>query len=76
MSIGEDFASRPEMMNQSVLDRGAFVERLESALPSLLVRSEGSFEKLWELLQATEPWAEHKAVVEEHLREKGWWKNA
>ena len=76
VSIGEDFASRPEMMNQSVLDRGAFVERLESALPSLLVRSEGSFEKLWELLQATEPWAEHKAVVEEHLREKGWWKNA
>ena len=68
MSIGEDFASRPEMMNQSVLDREAFVERLESALPSLLVRSEGSFEKLSELLQATEPWAEHKTVVEEHLR--------
>lgn len=75
VSIGEDFASRPEMMNQSALDREAFVERLDAALPSLLARSEGSFAKLWELLQATEPWAGQTAVVEEHLRGKGWWKN-
>lgn len=73
ISIGEDFAVRPEMMNQSALDRDAFVERLETALPSLLARSEGSFQKLWELLQVTEPWAGQTSVVEEHLKSKGWW---
>jgi len=75
VSIGEDFSARPEMMNQSALDRDAFIERLDTALPALLARSEGSFEKLWELLQVTEPWAGQAAVVEEHLKAKGWWKN-
>jgi hypothetical protein len=75
VSIGEDFSARPEMMNQSALDRDAFIERLDAALPALLTRSEGSFAKLWELLQATEPWAAQAAVVEEHLKAKGWWEN-
>ncbi len=76
VSIGEDFTTRPEMMNQSALDRDAFLERLDAALPSLLAHCDGSFEKLWELLQVTEPWGGQSTLVEEHLRVKGWWKNA
>lgn len=75
VSIGEDFAVRPEMMSQSALDRGAFVERLDAALPLMLLRAGGSFETLFELLQNTEPWAGNLVVVEEHLKSKGWWKN-
>ena len=52
------------------------LERLDAALPSLLAHCDGSFEKLWELLQVTEPWGGQSTLVEEHLREKGWWKNA
>jgi hypothetical protein len=76
VSIGEDYTSNPEMMNQSALDRDAFLERLDAALPSLLFRSEGSFEELWKLLQSTEPWGGQAAIVEEHLKKKGWWKDA
>lgn len=76
VSIGEDFTSRPEMMNQSALDRGAFVERLDAALPALLLCAGGSFKKLRELLRATEPWSGHTKIVEEHLMAKGWWENA
>lgn len=72
VSIGEDFVSRPEMVNQSALDREAFVDRLDAAIPSLLISAEGSFEKLWGVLQTSEPWSEHKVIVEEYLRERGW----
>lgn len=75
VSIGEDFTTRPEMMNQSVIDRESFLERLDAALPALLAHSDGSFEKLWELLRVTEPWGYQSALVEEHLRKKGWWKH-
>ncbi|WP_421686123.1 ATP-binding protein [Tritonibacter scottomollicae] len=76
VSIGEDFMTRPEMMNQSVIDRESFLERLDASLPALLAHSDGSFEKLWELLRVTEPWGSQSALVEEYLREKGWWTNA
>lgn len=75
ISIGEDFTSRSGLMNQSAVDRDAFIERLDTALPALLVCSEGSFEKLRALLRVTEPWAGHAAIVEEHLMAKGWSEN-
>jgi len=76
ISIGEDFTSRPDMMNQSAVDRDTFVERLDAALPSLLYHANGSLGALCELLNKTEPWASHSRLIEEHLRAKGWWQNA
>ncbi len=75
VSIGEDFATNPEMMNQSPIDREVFIERLDAALPALLAHSGGSLKKLWELLRVTEPWAGQAEVVEEYLNAKGWWNN-
>lgn len=72
ISIGEDYSSRPDMMNQSVVDRDTFIEKLEAALPALLVRAEGSFSTLRGILAATEPWSTQTALVEQHLKDKGW----
>jgi len=72
ISIGEDYSSRPEMMNQSVVDRDTFIEKLDAALPALLVRAEGSFSTLRGILAATEPWSTQTPLVEQHLKEKGW----
>lgn len=72
ISIGEDYSSRPEMMNQSVIDRDTFIEKLEAALPSLLHRAGGSMEGLAELLATTEPWSSQSELVKTHLEEMGW----
>jgi hypothetical protein len=72
ISIGEDYGSRPEMMNQSAVDRDSFVEKLNAALPSLLAHAGGSFESLARLLASTEPWASQADLVSQHLKEKGW----
>lgn len=76
ISIGEDFTSYPDMMNQSAVDRDTFIEKLDAALPALLERASGSLVVLRELLNATEPWASHSRLIEAHLKEKGWWQNA
>lgn len=76
ISIGEDFTFRPDMMNQSAVDRDSFIERLDAALPSLLHRVNGSLGALCELLASTEPWSSHSLLIEEHLKAKGWWQNA
>jgi hypothetical protein len=72
ISIGEDYSSRPEMMNQSALDRDTFLEKLDAALPSLLERAGASMEKLAELLATTEPWSTQVDLVRQHLKDKGW----
>jgi hypothetical protein len=71
-SIGEDYSSRPEMMNQSAVDRDGFIEKLDAALPSLLLHAGGSFPQLAALLASTEPWASHSDLVSQHLKDKGW----
>lgn len=76
ISIGEDVRSKPEMMNQSAVDRDAFVEKLDAVLPSLLHRAGGTLPGLSVLLRETEPWAGQIKLVQEHLESKGWWKNA
>jgi len=75
VSIGEDFSSRPDMMNQSTLDRDTFIEKLDAALPSLLQHAGGSMSALKEVLLTAEPWASQAKLVEQHLNDKGWWKN-
>lgn len=76
ISIGEDFQSRPDMMNQGAVDREAFTASLDAALPSLLLRAGGTLAGLTAMLVVTEPWASHGALIEEHLKEKGWWHDA
>ncbi len=73
ISIGEDYSTRPEMMNQSALDRDTFLEKLDAALPSLLLHADGSFRTLSEMLAKTEPWAGQVALVSQHLKNKGWY---
>jgi hypothetical protein len=75
VSIGEDYSSRPEMMNQSAIDRDTFIEKLDAALPSLLIRADSSMAALRELLLSAEPWASQSKLVEQHLQDKGWWKD-
>jgi hypothetical protein len=72
VSIGEDYSSRPEMMNQSPVDRDTFLEKLDAALPSLLQHAGASMEALAELLASTEPWASQADLVKQHLKDKGW----
>lgn len=72
VSIGEDYSSRSHMMNQSAVDRDTFIEKLDTALPALLVRAEGSFSTLREILAVTEPWSGQGALVAQHLKDKGW----
>jgi hypothetical protein len=72
ISIGEDYSSRPDMLNQSVVDRDTFLEKLDAALPSLLLHAHGDMKSLKEMLAATEPWASQPKLVNEHLKNKGW----
>ncbi len=72
VSIGEDYSSRPEMMNQGVLDKERFLENLDTALPSLLLHSGGDMKALRELLTSTEPWASQTDIVLKHIKNKGW----
>jgi len=72
VSIGEDYSSRPEMMNQSAVDRDSFLEKLDAALPSLLLHAGGDMKALREVLASTEPWASKAEFVSEHLKYKGW----
>ena len=72
VSIGEDYSSRPEMMNQSVVDRSTFIEKLDAALPSLLLHVGGNMKTLHEILASTEPWSNHADIVLTHLKDKGW----
>jgi hypothetical protein len=76
LSIGEDYQSRPDMMNQGALDREAFTASLDAALPSLLHHAGGTLGGLTAMVKITEPWASHGALVEEHLKSKGWWQDA
>ena len=76
VGIGEDFSARPESMNQSVIDRDRFLNRLDAALPVLLHSAGGTLPALAELLAVTEPWSSQMALVQEHLKLKGWWSNA
>lgn len=76
ISIGEDVRSGPDKINQSAVDRDAFIARLEAALPSLLHRAGGTLPALAELLKITEPWASHGLLVGEHLKSKGWSQDA
>lgn len=73
ISIGEDYSSRPEMMNQGVLDRDRFLDKFDTVLPSLLLHSGGDMKALRELLASTEPWASQADLVVKHLKDKGWW---
>lgn len=73
ISIGEDYSSRPEMMSQGVLDRDRFLDKLDTALPSLLLHSGGDMKALRELLASTEPWASQADIVVKHIKDKGWW---
>jgi len=72
LSIGEDYSSRPEMMNQSAVDRITFIEKLDAALPSLLLYAGGNMKTLLEILTSTEPWSNHADIVAAHLKHKGW----
>lgn len=72
VSIGEDYSSRPEMMNQSMVDRSTFIEKLDAALPSLLLHVGGNMKTLHEILESTEPWSNHADIVLTHLKDKGW----
>lgn len=72
-SIGEDYSSRPDMMNQGVLDRDSFLDKLDIALPSLLLHSGSDMKALRELLASTEPWASQADLAVKHLKDKGWW---
>ncbi|PMW99842.1 ATP-binding protein [Pseudomonas sp. FW215-R2] len=72
VSIGEDYSSRPEMMSQGVLDKERFLDKLETALPSLLLRTAGDMKALRELLASTEPWASQADLVVKHLKDKRW----
>jgi hypothetical protein len=72
VSIGEDYSSRPEMMNQSVVDRNTFIEKLDAALPSLLLHAGGNMKTLHIILTFTEPWSNHADIVTAHLKDKGW----
>lgn len=76
ISIGEDFGSRPELMNQGAIDRDGFIAKLDAALPSLLSHAGGTLTALTALLKITEPWASQFLLVEEHLKSKGWWQDA
>jgi hypothetical protein len=71
-SIGEDYGARPEMMNQSAIDRDSFLQKLDAALPSLLLHAGGSLASLATLLASTEPWASQADLVSQHLRDKRW----
>lgn len=72
VSIGEDYSTRPDMMNQSAVDRDTFLEKLDAALPSLLLHAGGCFKSLREVLASTEPWSGHTDIVTQHLNDKGW----
>lgn len=72
VSIGEDYSSRPEMLNQSVIDRNAFIEKLDAALPSILSHAGGNMKALHEILATAEPWCNHVDIVVAHLKAKGW----
>ena len=72
VSIGEDYSLRSHMMNQSAVDRDTFIEKLDAALPALLVRADGSFSTLRDILASTEPWSGQTALVTQHLKDKGW----
>lgn len=72
LSIGEDYSSNSGMMNQSALDKNTFLERLDAALPSLLMHAEGDMKVLRTVLASTEPWSSHVEIVTAHLNEKGW----
>jgi hypothetical protein len=72
VSIGEDYSSRPEMMNQGILDKDIFLDKLDSALPSLLLHSGGDMKALREILASTEPWASQADLVVKHLKDKRW----
>lgn len=72
VSIGEDYSSRPEMMNQGILDKDIFLDKLDSALPSLLLHSGGDMKALREILASTDPWASQADLVVKHLKDKRW----
>lgn len=72
VSIGEDYSSRPEMMNQSTVDRNTFIEKLDASLPSLLLHAGGDMKTLLAILASTEPWSNHADIVAAHLKDKGW----
>jgi Histidine kinase-, DNA gyrase B-, and HSP90-like ATPase len=75
ISIGHDVGTKPEMMNQSAINRDAFVAKLDAALPTLL-QGAATLPALAVMLRTTEPWASHFEIVEEHLKLKGWWHDA
>jgi len=72
ISIGEDYSLRPEMMNQSIVDRNQFIEKLDAALPSLLLNAGGNMKALSEIILSIEPWCNHADVVLAHLKQKEW----
>ncbi len=72
ISIGEDYSVSPHMMNQSAVDRDTFIDKLDAALPALLLRAEGDFRTLREILASTEPWSAQTSLVTQHLNDKGW----
>ncbi len=72
ISIGEDYSTRPDMMNQSAVDRDTFIDKLDAALPALLLRAGGDFNTLREILASTEPWSAQTSLVTQHLKDKGW----
>lgn len=72
ISIGEDYSVSPHMMNQSAVDRDTFIDKLDAALPALLLRAEGDFRTLREILASTEPWSAQASLVTQHLNDKGW----
>lgn len=72
ISIGEDYLARPDMMNQSAVNRDTFVDKLDAALPALLLQANGDFNILREILASTEPWCAQSNLVAQHLTDKGW----
>jgi hypothetical protein len=71
ITIGEDVVRAPDAMGQGEFDARSFLETLDAALPALLAHI-GSLKALGAVLETAEPWSRHKALVQDHLKKKGW----
>jgi hypothetical protein len=71
-SLGSDLASSSHRLNQISSDPRDLLDQLEVALPPMLLDAQGNTQALEKVLSRTEPFAQNWALVEDHLRKKGW----
>jgi hypothetical protein len=72
VAFGQDAATQPDSIHQTLSDPEAFRRDLISALPALLHQVDGDFKALTALLRKTEPWCESWNTTQAVLTEKGW----